>query len=56
MLAKQRGAEMIEELSKIDGVDSVRGLGLLLAVEIEKESLANGDCPRPCTSLFKRRV
>ena len=43
MLAKQRGAEMIEELSKIDGVDSVRGSGLLLAVEIEKESLANGD-------------
>ncbi len=34
---------MIEELSKIDGVDSVRGSGLLLAVEIEKESLANGD-------------
>ena len=43
MLAKQRGAEMIEELSKINGVDSVRGSGLLLAVEIEKESLANGD-------------
>tara|TARA_B100000131_G_scaffold64931_2_gene61352 strand:+ start:38 stop:1228 length:1191 start_codon:yes stop_codon:yes gene_type:complete len=43
MLAKQRGVEMIEELSKIDGVDSVRGSGLLLAVEIEKESLANGD-------------
>ena len=43
MLAKQRGAEMIEELSKIDGVDSVRGSGRLLAVEIEKESLANGD-------------
>ena len=43
MLAKQRGAEMIEELSKIDGVDSVRGSGLLLAVEIEKESLAKGD-------------
>ena len=43
MLAKQRGAEMIEELSKIDGVDSVWGSGLLLAVEIEKESLANGD-------------
>ena len=43
MLAKQRGAEMIEELSKIDGVDSVRGSGLLLAVEIEKESIANGD-------------
>ena len=43
MLATQRGVEMIEELSKIDGVDSVRGSGLLLAVEIEKESLANGD-------------
>ncbi|MEC7899884.1 MAG: acetylornithine transaminase [Actinomycetota bacterium] len=43
MLAKQRGVEMIEELSKIDGVDSVRGSGLLLAVEIEKESLASGD-------------
>ena len=32
MLAKQRGAEMIEELSKIDGVDSVRGSGLLLSL------------------------
>ena len=56
MLAKQRGAEMFEELSKIDGVDSVRGSGLLLAVEIEKESLANGDARDLAQACLKEGV
>tara|TARA_Y100000590_G_scaffold69416_1_gene75768 strand:- start:10028 stop:11221 length:1194 start_codon:yes stop_codon:yes gene_type:complete len=43
MLAKTKGEEMIAAITKIEGVDSVRGLGLLLGVEIEKESLEHGD-------------
>jgi len=42
-LAKEKGAEMVAVISDIDGVDSVRGLGLLLGVEIEKEILLQGD-------------
>ncbi len=42
-LAKEKGAEMVAAISDIDGVDSVRGLGLLLGVEIEKERLLQGD-------------
>jgi acetylornithine/succinyldiaminopimelate/putrescine aminotransferase len=42
-LAKEKGAEMVAVISDIDGVDSVRGLGLLLGVEIEKERLLQGD-------------
>ena len=33
----------IRDSSNIDGVDSVRGLGLLLGVEIEKQRLEQGD-------------
>ena len=42
-LAKEKGEEMVAAITNIDGVDSVRGLGLLLGVEIEKERLAKGD-------------
>ena len=42
-LAKEKGEEMAAVIRNIDGVDSVRGLGLLLGVEIEKEGLAKGD-------------
>ena len=42
-LAKEKGEEMAAVIRNIDGVDSVRGLGLLLGVEIKKEGLANGD-------------
>ena len=42
-LAKEKGEEMVAAITDIDGVDSVRGLGLLLGVEIEKERLAKGD-------------
>ena len=42
-LAKEKGAEMVAAISNIDGVDSVRGLGLLLGVEIEKQRLEQGD-------------
>ena len=38
-LAAQRGAELVSALNRIDGVDSVRGLGLLLGVELESEFL-----------------
>ena len=38
-LAKEKGEEMVAAITDIDGVDSVRGLGLLLGVEIEKERL-----------------
>ena len=42
-LAKEKGEEMAAAITNIDGVDSVRGLGLLLGVEIEKEGLVKGD-------------
>lgn len=42
-LAKEKGEEMVAAITDIDGVDSVRGLGLLLGVEIEKERLVQGD-------------
>jgi len=42
-LAKEKGEEMAAAISDIDGVDSVRGLGLLLGVEIETERLLQGD-------------
>ena len=42
-LAKEKGQEMVSAITNIDGVDSVRGLGLLLGVEIEKEGLVKGD-------------
>ena len=42
-LAKEKGEEMVAAITNIDGVDSVRGLGLLLGVEIEKERLVKGD-------------
>ena len=42
-LAKEKGAEMVAAVSNIDGVDSVRGLGVLLGVEIEKQRLEQGD-------------
>ena len=42
-LAKEKGEEMVAAITNINGVDSVRGLGLLLGVEIEKERLAKGD-------------
>ena len=42
-LSKEKGAEMVAVISDFDGVDSVRGLGLLLGVEIEKERLLQGD-------------
>ena len=42
-LAKEKGAEMVSVITNIDGVNSVRGLGLLLGVEIEKDRLIHGD-------------
>ena len=42
-LAKEKGAEMVSAITNIDGVNSVRGLGLLLGVEIEKDRLVHGD-------------
>jgi predicted acetylornithine/succinylornithine family transaminase len=39
-LAKERGEELTTALLSLDGVESVRGIGLLLAAELNEEGLA----------------
>ena len=50
-LATSRGAELTAALNELDGVESVRGLGLLLGVELKSEILDGrtaADVARAC--------
>jgi len=41
-LARQRGEQLRDVLGTVAGVDAVRGMGLLLAVELQTQMLGGG--------------